>query len=105
MKYIMSDGSRRSLDQLRDDHLFNELRYEFLHGDVGGKVLAILDELKKRLAKDTAFKALKLAAQLLADQLGKCPKCLCWLCPGGDKCTASFADCWFAYLWEKAVEG
>jgi hypothetical protein len=62
-----------------------------------------LEELKKRLVKDTAFKALKLAAQLLADQVGKCPKCLCWPCPGGDKCTASFADCWFAYIWGTAI--
>ena len=62
-------------------------------------------EIYHRLQKgEGANKALKLATLLLADQLGKCPKLLCWPCPGGNECTNSFDSCWFLYLIEKAGE-
>jgi hypothetical protein len=105
MKYLMFDGDHRSLDELYDDDLVDELKIEFVHGRDGEKALAIFEELKKRLDKPLDTKALEIAAKVLVG-IPDCPNELARDCPIAEDSDidAACVVCWIAYLRQKAGE-
>ena len=106
VKYLMSDGDHRGVEELCDDDLVEELEAELIPGVVDEKISALLAELKARLQDNLDTKALELAAKILTDCQERCPwEMFDWNCHvKEDVCDMHILPCWIDYLRQMAGE-